>query len=200
MKALALLTLVLLATPALAARDKTAQSYNIPLPPKPDFSSLAFLVGDWTGQTPGKGLQTQIHLTVSPALDNHFMIFHEEISFNAAATAPDSQESWMGILNTRAPSSDYDLRVYSSTGFMTRYRVSVEGTQVSFSPEGGENPPPGWLFRRTLEKIDDSDIQETVEAAPPGKPFFKYYTAKLVRSIPKGDSSAPASAAKSPQH
>ena len=77
------------------------------------------------------------------------------------------------------------LRMFSSTGFITRYQVIVEGQETYINPEGGEPPPPGWLFRTVIKRTDPRDFIETVQAAPPNKPFFDYYTARLSRVTPE---------------
>ena len=73
------------------------------------------------------------------------------------------------------------LRVFSDTGFMTRYRATVAAGTVTFNQEGGELPPPGWLFRRIIQRTDVGEILLTVQVAPPQKPFFDYYSSVLKR-------------------
>lgn len=164
------------------AKDKGPSIYTIPLPPKPDFSSLHWLAGQWVGETTGKGPKGQIHLSVEPALDGNFMILREEVSLAATESAPAVRESWMGVLGIGHSGTDFVLRTYSSTGFVTRYSVTVDGSDIYFNPEGGEKPPPGWLFRRVIEQSGMAEIKETLQAAPPNKPFFTYYKAKLSRA------------------
>ena len=81
--------------------------------------------------------------------------------------------------------------MFSSTGFITYYRVTVEGPQVRLNPEGGDRPPPDWLFRRVLERNGPAEFTETVQVAPPAKAFFDYYTAKLTR-VPAPEKPNPA--------
>ncbi len=184
MKSHFLLLLYILSPMALPAKEK-ATTYAIPLPPKPDFSALDWLVGEWTGETAGRGSKGQLRLSVTFALEKRFMIFREEIWLAPTKTAPAWSESWMGILSASRSDTGFDLRAFSSTGFITRYRVTVEGAEIHFDPEGGEQPPPGWLFRRVIERLDVAELSETVQAAPPGKSFFNYYTAKLSRHTPQ---------------
>jgi hypothetical protein len=171
---------LLVAAPGMA-KEKPPATYRIPLPPKPDFSSLDWLIGRWEGKTTGRGPQGEIHLSVSYDLQKRFMIFREEVELPAVSSVPASKESWLGILGAGPSASDFILRVFSDNGFVTRYRVSVDQAQVLFNPEGGEQPPPGWLFRRVLERVGVSELSATVQVAPPNKPFFDYYTAKLTR-------------------
>ena len=128
---------------------------------------------------PGK-----VHLTVSLDLGKQFLVLREEISLDSTDTAPATHESWMGVLGPGPGSVGYELQVFSSNGFMTRYRVKVDGPQIRLNPEGGDRPPPDWLFRKTLERTGATDFTETVQAAPPNKPFFDYYTARLSRVAP----------------
>jgi hypothetical protein len=106
-------------------------------------------------------------------------------SFAAEAGLLDSglaaKESWLGVLTSGRGVSGFLLRTFSSTGFITRYRVTVEGAETHINPEGGESPPPGWLFRTVIKRTDPQELVETVQAAPPNKSFFDYYTAKLIR-------------------
>jgi hypothetical protein len=181
MRSVFLLLLCIVSAVSLPAKEKPPVTYRIPLPPKPDFSPLEWLVGEWTGKTTGRGPQGEIHLSVSYDLDRRFMIFREQVSLTATAAVPASDEAWLGILSADRSGTGLVLRTYSSTGFITRYRVSVEEEQVSFNPEGGEQPPPGWLVRRVLQRSGDTELIETVQMAPPNRPFFDYYTAVLAR-------------------
>lgn len=181
MRSVLLVLLALSSAVALQAKEKPPVTYRIPLPPKPDFSALEWLVGEWTGKTTGRGAQGGIRLSVAYDLDKRFLIFREQVSLPATTTIPVSEESWLGILSADSSGTGLLLRTYSSTGFVTRYRVTIEDGRVSLNPEGGEQPPPGWLVRRTLERLDDAELAETVQMAPPNRAFFDYYTAKLTR-------------------
>ena len=186
---------LLLVPVALAAGEKSPSTYRIPLPPKPDFSSLAWIIGDWSGQTLRHSPQGEVHLSVSYGLDERVIIFREEISLAATREAPAVQESSIGFLSADPSGNSFLLQLYSSTGFITQYRVSVAGPEIDFSPAGGLQPPPGWLSRRVLERSDVDGFTETVQLAPPQKAFFDYYTAALTRATPSVKSK-PASAAK----
>jgi hypothetical protein len=151
------------------------------LPPKPDFSTVDWLVGEWTGKTTDRRAQGEIRLSVSYDLDNQVMLLRGEASFQATKTSPAMKESWMGVLTSDRGAAGFLLCTFSSTGFITRYRVTVEGPETHINPEGGEQPPPGWLFRTVIKRTDPKEFVETVQAAPPNKSFFDYYTAKLSR-------------------
>src|SRR5208337_4403768 len=165
----------------LAAKEKPPTTYQIPLPPKPDFSELDWLVGEWTGSTTDRRAPGEIRLSVSYELDNRVMLLRGEASFQATKTSPAMKESWMGVLTSDRGIDGFLLCTFSSTGFITRYRVTVEGAETHINPEGGEQPPPGWLFRTIIKRTDLKEFVETVQAAPPNKSFFDYYTAKLSR-------------------
>ena len=183
-------------------KPKPARDYSISLPPKPDFSALDWLVGDWTGTTQGKGSAGDVHVNVAYALDQRYMVFNEWIALPATKTAPATRESWMGILASGASGSGLVFHSYSSTGFVLRYRVVADGNSVSFFPEGGDPAPTGWLFRRTLTRVAEGAFTETVQAAPPDRPFFDYYAARLNRVAapppPPQAKAAPTGAAKAP--
>ena len=168
--------------PVCFAKDKPPQQYQIPIPPPPDFSSFNGLEGQWVGTSRPAG---EVRLAISAELDKHFLIFHGEVSLASTATVPASKESWMGILSAVPAGDGFTLRVFSSTGFMSRYHVTVNGTEISFNPEGGESTPAGWLFRRTWLRTGPDAFTESVQAAPPGKPFFDYYTVTLSRVVPQ---------------
>jgi hypothetical protein len=165
----------------LVAKDKAPTVYQIPLPPKPDFSQVDWLVGEWTGKTTGRGALGEIRLFVSYELDRQVMLLHGEASLQASKTSPATKESWLGLLTPDRGAGGFVLRTFSSTGFITQYRVTVEGPETYINPEGGEQPPPGWLFRTVIKRTDPQEFVETVQAAPPNKTFFDYYTAKLSR-------------------
>jgi hypothetical protein len=182
MRSLSLLLLVLLSGAPALAKGKPPIVHRIPLPPKPDFSALEWLAGTWKGQTIEHSPAGEISLAVSFDLDMRLMIFREQSSLSATTTLPETKEMCLGILNPDRSGRDFVLRLFSDTGFVTRYRVTVDGGEISFSPEGGEQPPPGWLFRRQLQRTGANELLEAVQVAPPGKPFFEYYTAKLTRN------------------
>lgn len=166
-------------------KEKPAPTYTIPLPPLPDFSGINWLIGEWSGKTGEQKPQGDVHLKVSYDLEKRVAVFRESVLLPATKTAPEAAETWMGILTADRPGAGYTLRVFSSNGFVTRYRVTAEGAEIQFNPEGGEQPPPGWLFRRKLTRTDTDALTETVQVAPPQKPFFDYFTAKLTRAQPE---------------
>ncbi|HUI44281.1 MAG TPA: hypothetical protein VL523_20125 [Terriglobia bacterium] len=181
-----------------AGNDKLPATYTIPLPPKPDFSALSWLVGDWAGPATelgrAKNAPGNVHLTLSYALEQRYVLVREEIALPAGSSAPAVHETWMGFLSSDPSGPGFTLRSFSSTGFMTQYHVSVTESQVRFDPEGGANPPAGWLFRRIISRLAPGYYSETVEVAPPGGTFFQYYSAKLTQVIePSSSPQAPAS-------
>ncbi|HUZ45841.1 MAG TPA: hypothetical protein VMW54_04315 [Terriglobia bacterium] len=192
MKLRALMLFLLFVPAALAARDKSP-TYRIPLPPKPDFSSMVWLLGDWTGQTVGHSPPGKVHLSISYGLDRRVMLFKEEISLAATKEAPAAKESSIGILSRDPSGHTFLFQVYSSTGFITRYRVNVSGAEIDFNPIGGLEPPPGWLSRRIVERSDIDGFIETVQLAPPQRPFFDHYTAAFRRATPSAKAKTPSS-------
>ena len=165
----------------LVAKEKPPTIYQIPLPPKPDFSAVDWLVGEWTGSTTDRRAPGEIRLSVSYELDHQVMLLRGEASFQATKTSPAMKESWMGVLTSDRGAVGFLLHTFSNTGFITRYRVTVEGPETHINPEGGEQPPPGWLFRTVIKRTDPQEFVEIVQVAPPNKSFFDYYTAKLSR-------------------
>lgn len=135
--------------------------------------------------------QGEVRLNVSFALDKRFLIVREETRLADTETVPGLRESSMGILSPDRSSSAFVMRTYSSTGFITRYRVVIDGPSLTFNPEGGDQPPPGWLFRRNIQRSGPAELTETVQAAPPNKPFFDYFTVKLSRLKLQEQPSAP---------
>jgi hypothetical protein len=163
-------------------KEKPPATYTIPLPPLPDYSQLDWLIGDWSGKIGEQKPQGDVHLKISYDLGKRVVVFRETVSLPATKTIPATDETWMGILTADRPGAGYILRVFSSTGFVTRYRVTTEGADILFNPEGGEQPPPGWLFRRKVTRTDTDALTETVQVSPPQKPFFDYFSAKLSRA------------------
>jgi hypothetical protein len=181
MKPVIIFSLIFLAPAVLAAGDKHPSTYRIPLPPKPDFSSIEWMIGNWTGRMDRHSPQGEIHLSVAYDLDQRVMVFKEKVSLEATGEIPANNESSIGILS-RAPSGDsFLLQVFASTGFVSLYRVTVEGPEIDFTPEGGSQTPPGWLSRRIIQRGDVDGFTETVQMAPPLKPFFDYYSAAFTR-------------------
>jgi hypothetical protein len=190
-----LLLVASLSAPVGAQKDKPPAIYSIPLPARPDFSAFAWIIGDWAGYTAtpqsGKEAQGSVHLAVSYTLDRRFVLVREDVTLPPTQSAPAQRESWMGLVSASPSGSGFVMRSFSSTGFLTDYHVTVTETEVRFDPEGGPNPPPGWLFRRVLMRLGPGYLGETVQVAPPGKEFFEYYTAKLNQAIQPQSSPAP---------
>ncbi|MGH9405405.1 MAG: hypothetical protein ACRD3D_06155 [Terriglobia bacterium] len=185
---LALLVACVLGFPGsapLRARQKSPRAYTIQLPPQPDYSALDWLRGDWTGKITGKGPQGEVLLSVAYELGKRFMTLREHVSLPATKQAPATRESMLGILHPDQ-GGGLEMNLYSSSGFVTRYRVVVRAQEVDFEPEGGSLPPPGWLFRRILSRTSSGECVETVDVAPPQQAFFNYYTADLSRVAPPG--------------
>jgi len=174
------LTCLVGATPR-DSKEKSPTVYEIPLPPKPDFSAVDWLAGDWTGKTIDQRTQGDLRLSVSYQLDKQIMLLRGETSLQATKTSQGMKESWLGILTPDRGAGGFLLRTFSSMGFVTRYRLTVEGPEIHINPEGGELPPSGWLFRTVIKRTDPQEFVETVQVAPPNKSFFDYYTAKLNR-------------------
>jgi len=172
------------------SKEKPPASYSITLPPEPDFSAVDWLVGEWTGKTAGKDPQGEVRLTAAYDLGRRFMILREDVALPPTKTAPATRESWMAILEPRPSGQGFAMRAYSSTGFITRYDVALTAGEIYFNQGGGEQPPPGWLFRRLLERVNDTEFSETVRVAPPDKPFFDYYTARLTRVMARKEAPA----------
>jgi hypothetical protein len=187
-----ILTLACLAGVApVFSKEKTPTVYQIPLPSKADFSAMDWLAGEWTGRTVDQRVPGEIRLSVSYELDKQVMLLRGEVAFPATGTSPAWKESWMGILTSDRTAAGFLLRMFSNTGFITRCRVTVEGPETRINPEGGEQPPPGWLFRTVIVRTNPQEFVETVQAAPPNKPFFDYYTAKLNRVMAQVKPEAP---------
>ena len=163
------------------SKEKPPTIYQIPLPARADFSSVDWLVGDWSGKTTDQRTQGELHLSVSYQLDKQVLLFRGETTLQATKTSPATKESWLGVLTPDRQAGGFLLRTFSSTGFITRYRLTVEGPETHINPEGGDQPPPGWLFRTVIKRTNPQEFFETVQVAPPTKSFFDYYTARLSR-------------------
>jgi hypothetical protein len=198
-----LLAVMLLSTGSLfaaAQKDKAPTTYDIPLPPRPDFSPFAWLIGEWAGHTvdPSNGKDTEgvVHLTLSYTLDKRFLLVHEEISLPAGKTAPALHEQWTGFLSSDPGGAGFVLRTFSSTGFISQYHATVGDDRVTFDPQGGANPPPGFLFRRVIVRLAPAFFSESVDVAPPGGAFFPYYGAKLTAVLEPKPAALPAASPK----
>jgi hypothetical protein len=169
---------------AAPAKDKPPVQYQITIPAPPDYSAFDWLQGQWAGKTIANSPPGEEELSVSSDLNKRFLVFRGTLSLAATSTVPATKESWLGILSPSPNGIGFVLRKFSSTGFITRYRLTVSEPELQLSPEGGDSPPPGWLFRLTWARIGPDELTETAQAAPPGKAFFDYYAAKLTRVPP----------------
>jgi len=172
------------------SKEKSPTVYQIPLPDRPDFSAVDWLVGDWSGNTTDPKTQGELHLSVSYQLDKHVVLFRSETTLRAPKTSAPTKESWLGVLTQDRRAGGFVLRMFSSTGFITRCRLTVDGPDTHINPEGGDQPPPGWLFRTVIKRTNPQEFVETVQVAPPNKGFFDYYTAKLNRLTPEDKAKA----------
>jgi hypothetical protein len=184
LRALPLALICALAGSAAAAKDKPPVLHQIPIPKPPDFSGLEWMQGRWAGKTLPNSPPGDVQLTVSLDLEKRVLVFRGEVSLGAAGDVPAAKESWMGILTGSADGNGFTLHVFSSNGFMTRSRLTIDGAELHLNPEGGDAPPPGWLFRRTWVRTGPDEFSETVQAAPPGKAFFDYYSIRFARVPP----------------
>jgi hypothetical protein len=173
-----------LALAPLPAKEKPPAQYQIPIPPPPDFSALDWLQGQWIGKTLPNSPPGNVQLSVTSDLEKHLLVFRGEVALAATLTVPATKESWMGILSPSADRTGFILYLFSSNGFITRYRLTAEGPELYLNPEGGDSPPAGWLFRRTWVRTGPDEFSETVQVAPPGKGFFDYYSVKFARVPP----------------
>ncbi len=174
----------------LVAKDKPPAQYQIPIPATPDFSTVDWIQGRWNGKTLPPSQPGDIQLTASPDLEKHILVVRGEISLDATESVPATRESWLGIIS--ASGTSFNFRLFSSTGFITSYRMIIDGAEIRLTPEGGDAPPPGWLFRRIWSRTGADELTETVQVAPPGKAFFTYYSAKLVLVPPPTKTNSPA--------
>jgi hypothetical protein len=181
MRSTFLLLTLLFGAALAAAKEKPPGVHRIPLPPRPDFSELDWLAGEWVGKTTDKSPAGEISLSVTLDLDQRYLILRGEEKLAATPEIPEYKEAWLGVLTQDAAKAGFILRVFSDSGFISRFRALVEKGTVTFSPEGGEQPPPGWLFRRIIQRTDVGELLVTLQAAPPQKPFFDYYSALLKR-------------------
>jgi len=184
MRTMLVFLMLLCGSAAAVGKDKPPVVHRIPLPARPDFSELDWLAGEWAGKTTEKSPAGEISLSISFDLDQRYLIFRGEEKLVATPSLPEYKESWLGVLTQDPAGGGFILRAFSDTGFMTRYRATVAAGTVTFNPEGGEQPPPGWLFRRIFQRTDVGELLVTLQAAPPQKPFFDYYSAKLTRAAP----------------
>ena len=122
------------------AKEKPPIVHRILQPPRPNYSELDWLVGEWTGATTEKSPKGEVSLNIAFDLDQRFIIFRGQLSLAATPNLVGSKEAWLGILGRDQSNAGFVLRVYSDTGFVSRYRVTVEAGTVSFNPEGGEQP------------------------------------------------------------
>lgn len=69
MKSITIVLVCAMSGTALAAKEKPPTTYTIPLPPRPDFTLLEWMVGEWMGKTEGRGPKGEVRLAVTFSLE-----------------------------------------------------------------------------------------------------------------------------------
>ena len=64
------------------------------------------------------------------------MVFRGQLSLSATTTLPATKETWLGVLNADRSGTEFVLRLFSDTGFVTRYGVTPLARFVSFAVAG----------------------------------------------------------------
>jgi len=76
------------------------------------------------------------------------------------------------------------LRQFHGEGFVNQFKldsISPDKRTMVFITEAIENIPKGWRAKETYRFLNDGELEETFELAPPAKDFSVYSKVKLIR-------------------
>lgn len=110
------------AMPAMSASTAPPKAPYFPLPPKPDFSSMRFLLGTWscsaTSERRGKEVQ-HLSITYSMAPDGYFMKYVTKAAKVSYAAVGGSETDWVTYDSNAKRWVDVGVGSYGSYGYST---------------------------------------------------------------------------------
>jgi hypothetical protein len=160
-----LLSLLFLVCLSLAAQQ---------LAPAPNWKSLDFLIGDWTGSGGGGPGQGSGNFSFHFDLEKQVVLRKNSADYPAANDRAAYHHEDLMVIHPDDQSNNFSADYFDSEGHVIRYRVqpgAPGGTAIFVSDAMASRP----RYRLTYKKIA-SGVEGSFEIAPPGKPEdFKLY-------------------------
>ena len=152
--------------------------------PADTLTTLAPLVGRWSGTTEGQPGNGTVEREYERILNSRF------IQVRNRSTYPPQEKNKQGETHEDVGLFSFDsgrkrivLRQFHTEGFVNQYVLdpaSAPGKPVLVT-EAIENIPAGWRARETYILTGDDQLEEIFELAPPGKDFEPYSRSRLTR-------------------
>jgi hypothetical protein len=148
---------------------------------EPDgISSMAWILGDWTGKGMGEPGQSSSERHAQKVLEDRF------VRVEGRSEYPRQERNPKGEVHVQTDMWGYDrarrvltLRQFDSLGFASTYVMDKGASTASrwvLNAEQLENVPKGWRARYIYVLVSSEEYEETLELEMDGKGFKPYVT------------------------
>lgn len=176
--AVGVVTLAAVLLPALAASSPQQTPASDPL------TSVAWLVGRWSGTSEGQPGRGTVERQYERVFGGRFIRVRNRATYPPTDKNPKGEEhqdeGWFSFDRMR---KHIVLRQFHVEGFVNQYAEDPAGTaeSVVFTSEAIENIPAGFRARETYVRRGPDEFEEIFELAEPGQSFKIYSRAILKR-------------------
>ena len=148
-----------------------------------DWSSLSFLIGEWTGEGGGQPSQaTSAGATYSFDLQRKVIIMRNYADYPATKDVPAFSFSAMMIIYPNSSRDGFRASFFDSDPHVIEYTLNVSEDRKTLTFVSDPQPSSP-RYRLTYKREGENIINLEFEIAPPGKPeaFTKYVGGALRR-------------------
>jgi hypothetical protein len=139
------------------------------------FSKFDFLIGGWQGMETGIAGDGIGFRTYDYELNNNYIVQHNQSSFPKTEKQPMGEvHRDFSIISFNSNDSSIILREFHVEGFTNIYLLDKElsnGSSFVFLTREIENNPGNWKARLTINKISDTEFNESFDIATDGVNF-----------------------------
>jgi hypothetical protein len=140
-------------------------------PPGPAWSSLQFLIGNWTGGGGGQPGSGEGSFSFEPELNHRILVRH---SFNSIKNGPEagSRHDDLMVVYLDTPGQPPRAIYFDSEGHVIHYALSTPKPNVAIFESDASRPGPRY---RLSYALSGKSLDGKFEIAPPGNPEYKTY-------------------------